>query len=179
MNRELLHWGTTFTVYWNCKNALGERDRVKARLIFCFLNSLRWLLHHYSRIYPCVQWKLFNHSQAAMDLNLNREKETERERGAILPSIQSTNGATKKPQRAMCTVRQKARTVLILFWRREGVTGEEERRCLDDFTVWLLSRFAGHSCFPARRPCSPSPVRVPCAASTATTALGSAQRSHC
>lgn len=44
--------------------------------------------------------------------------------------------------------------------RSENVTGEEGRNILDNFSVWLLSRFAGHSCFPARRPFA---ISSPCA----------------
>lgn len=108
-----------------------------------------------------------------------RVREKGREGGAILTTIQTRKAVKEQCVQTKVTDRPCPHAFHSTKRRSENVTGEEGRNILDNFSVWLLSRFAGHSCFPARRPFSPSPVRAPCAASTTTTVLGSAQRSHC
>lgn len=92
------------------------------------------------------------------------ESERERERGG---SNTDDHPNQKSCQRAMCTDKSHRPSMSLHYFafhstkrRSENVTGEEGRNILDNFSVWLLSRFAGHSCFPARRPFA---ISSPCA----------------
>lgn len=78
--------------------------------------------------------------------------------------------------KSMISPMSNKRTFKPLSCQRDGELEEEGGVFVVCFIFWLVSRFAGHSCFPARRPCSPD--GAPCATAaeaTATTALRSAR----